>query len=54
MAMKTEPPKTIRKPISWNVYKIASEGVWLSEVEASAKKRLSRKPGIPRDHGHED
>jgi hypothetical protein len=27
---RLEPPK----PISWNVYKIASKAVWLGEVEA--------------------
>ena len=30
MAKEPEPPK----PISWNVYKIASKAVWLGEVEA--------------------
>jgi hypothetical protein len=30
MAKKPELPK----PISWNVYKIASKAVWLGEVEA--------------------
>jgi hypothetical protein len=31
MAKKPEPPK----PISWNVYKIASKAVWLAEVEGT-------------------
>jgi hypothetical protein len=31
MAKKPEPPK----PIIWSIYKIASKGVWLGEVEAS-------------------
>jgi hypothetical protein len=31
MAKKPEPTT---KPISWNVYKIASKAVWLGEVEA--------------------
>jgi hypothetical protein len=30
MAKKPEPPK----PIIWNVYKIASKGLWLGTVEA--------------------
>jgi hypothetical protein len=30
MAKKPEPPR----PIRWNVYKVASNGVWLCEVEA--------------------
>jgi hypothetical protein len=30
MAKKPEPPK----PISWNVYKIASKAVWQGDVEA--------------------
>jgi hypothetical protein len=30
MAKKPEPPK----PISWNVYKLASRAVWLGTVEA--------------------
>jgi hypothetical protein len=33
MATKPEPPK----PISWNVYKIASKAVWLGQVWASDK-----------------
>jgi hypothetical protein len=40
MAKKPEP----RKPIGWNVYKIASKAVWLGEVEAPDETPAIEKP----------
>jgi hypothetical protein len=39
MAKKPEPPK----PLSWNVYKIASKAVWLGEVEAADEQAAVEK-----------
>jgi hypothetical protein len=40
MAKKPEPPK----PMSWDVYKIAKEAVWLDTIEAPASRMPSRRP----------
>jgi hypothetical protein len=39
MAKKPEPPK----PISWNVYKIASKAVWLGELEGPDETAANEK-----------
>jgi hypothetical protein len=43
MANKPEPPK----PIRWAIYKIASKGVWLGAVEATAIEKGASEFNVP-------